>query len=79
MKIPKSLKDSDPCSVFVARELAPAGLRSGPHTSNSDLSGRSGFLVLHLLRSRTGASSLATVGRKAETLELELYRLWLGA
>ena len=44
----------------VARELAPAGLRSSPKTSIPDSSGKPQRLVSRLLRSRTGASSLAT-------------------
>ncbi|MCE6981337.1 hypothetical protein EI534_29060 [Pseudomonas frederiksbergensis] len=38
----------------MARGLAPVGLRSGPKTCNR------GVMVLRLLRSRTGASPLAT-------------------
>ncbi len=47
---------------FVARELAPAGLRSNPKTCDQTLPDPDTPLCryLRLLRSRTGASSLAT-------------------
>ncbi len=52
-------------TAFVARELAPAGLRSGPRTShNSECQVKRG---LRLLRSRAGASSLATENLSART------------
>ncbi|SCW90968.1 hypothetical protein [Pseudomonas sp. NFACC05-1] len=46
---------------FVARELAPAGLRSDPKKIACHLPGTPRCLVLGLLRSPAGASSLATV------------------
>lgn len=46
----------------VARDLAPAGLRSGPNTLPAGYPGTPRVLVLRRLRHRTGASSLATVG-----------------
>ena len=55
-----SPKISRPTKNPVARELAPAGLRSSPKTSIPDSSGKPQRLVSRLLRSRTGASSLAT-------------------
>jgi len=55
----------------VARELAPAGLRSGPKPCNRDRSDKYGLQVLRLLRSRAGASSLATVLMCAGMVELE--------
>jgi hypothetical protein len=46
--------------IPVARELAPAGLRSSPKTIHRGESETSDFQDLRLLRSRAGASSLAT-------------------
>ena len=44
----------------MARELAPVGLRSSPKTCDPVLSAVPSGLVWRLLRSRAGASSLAT-------------------
>jgi REP element-mobilizing transposase RayT len=49
----------------VARGLAPVALRSGAKTCDWWLSGTPQFPVLRLLRSRTGASPLATKTTKA--------------
>jgi len=46
--------------IPVARELAPAGARSGPKMGASVLPGTQLLDGLRLLRSRAGASSLAT-------------------
>ena len=46
--------------LVVARGLAPVGLRSGPKTSHRESSGTTRVPDLRLLRSRTGASPLAT-------------------
>jgi len=45
----------------VVRGLAPVGLRSGPEISHYYLPDRPHLLTLRLLRSRTGASPLATM------------------
>ena len=46
--------------AIVARELAPAGVRSAPKPDDYSLTDESWCQVLRLLRTRTGASSLAT-------------------
>ena len=62
----------------VARGLAPVGLRSGPKTCNRGLSGTPHAMVLRLLRSRTGASSLATrVSALNPGPSLQLQRLMM--
>jgi len=50
----------------VARALAPVRLRSSRQTKHCGVPGKSGVLVLGLLRSPAGASSLATGFRGAE-------------
>ncbi|MGF6454826.1 hypothetical protein ABIA55_000290 [Pseudomonas frederiksbergensis] len=45
----------------VARELAPAGLRSNPKTRRCIYFRKARLAYLRLLRSRAGASSLATI------------------
>ena len=50
--------------AFVARELAPARLRSSRNAGDCTLSDRTLLQVLGLLRSPAGASSLATTARQ---------------
>ena len=45
--------------IPVARELAPAGLRSGPKNCVPGVSDKPGWLVMGLLRSPAGVNSLA--------------------
>ncbi len=59
----------------VARELAPAGPRSDPKTWNRGYSDRTHPLILRLLCSRAGASSLATKAHPDGTSQLSNQRL----
>jgi hypothetical protein len=66
-KTPQNFADSH---AVVARELAPAGLRSGPKSGSHGFSDAPHAQVLRLLRSRTGASSLATGSSLASRIEV---------
>jgi len=58
----------------VARGLAPVGVRSAPETGIRGASDRTPQPVLRLLRSRTGASPLATkvIGRQGKNDHLRV-------
>ncbi|CAI8752637.1 hypothetical protein EMIT0194MI4_150030 [Pseudomonas sp. IT-194MI4] len=56
-------------AAFVARELAPAGLRSSPKNCDPNVPDTPHTPDLRLLRSRAGASSLATGDRSVSSPE----------